>query len=90
MNAQYLRLVLANGEETRLTESLTGGQLYVKTENGDFVQVTCARAIIGIKAERKSCIRPDGTMVEYDARDNIERIVPPSEPWLKTGDMPDS
>lgn len=86
MNALYLRLMLANGEETRFTDCLTGGKLYIKTDSGEFVQVESARVMTGIKMQKKTCINPDGTVIEYDWDDNIERIVPPQEPWLKAGD----
>lgn len=87
MNALYLRLILENGEEIRLTDCLTGGQLYVRTSGGDFVRVESARVITGITTQRTTCINPDGTVIEYDADNNIERIVPPQEPWLKAGDQ---
>jgi hypothetical protein len=86
MNAQYLRLVLANGDEMRLTDSLTSGKLYVQTADGEFVQVTSARVMTGVRMQGKTCINPDGTVVEYDAEDHIERIIPPQQPWLKAGD----
>ena len=86
MNALYLKLMLTNGEETPLPDCLTGGNLYVKTAGGDFVQVESARVITGIKMQKKTCINPDGTVIEYDQDDNIERIVPPQFPWMKAGD----
>ena len=90
MNALYLKLMLANGEETPLPDCLTGGNLYVKTESGEFVQVQAARVMTGIKMQKKTCINPDGTVIEYDQDDNIERIVPPQFPWMKAGDHADT
>lgn len=90
VNALYLKLVLENGEEIRLTDGLTGGNLYVKTASGELVRVESARVMTGIKMQKKTCINPDGTVIEYDQDDNIERIVPPQAPWMKAGDQPDT
>ena len=86
----YLKLMLKNGEETPLPDCLVSGNLYVKTESGDFIRVESARVMTGIKIQKKTCINPDGTVIEYDQDDNIERIVPPQFPWMKTGDHPDT